>query len=291
MALYVHLTLAENAKAIQRSGISATKLTDELKGVFALPVTQNFYISHQWVRELKRKQRGSGLIIGIYFRIPDDEVVRIGHYGYLQEKENVTATQAAGIMLECENRLGFEVMIPRKISRNEIQSIRRLPQGLGWRYQPASHGIRPCPCSYCTRGTYGAQQIRSKYDEPPYVARSVEELRQCLSNSCNPKELSEALLELPRKRSKVNPSFLYRIFEFDNADLLEDLAIVLVRFQHPEVRKMLTKLVEYPDDRVKQAAVASIWDLYHQEAFTILQPYVADPCVASALTEHATDIV
>lgn len=33
-------------------------------GIFAMPVTRNFYISHQWLRELKR--RGQGAIAGVY---------------------------------------------------------------------------------------------------------------------------------------------------------------------------------------------------------------------------------
>lgn len=285
MALYVHLTFAENAKAIQRSGITPTRLVDNSKGVFALPVIQNFYISHQWVRELKRRPRGSGLIVGVYLRIPDDEIVRIGHYGYLNEKEKLTATQAASVMLECENRLGFEVIISRRIHRSEIHKIKRLPQGIGWRYRANSHGIRPCPCRYCNRGTYGAQQIREKYDEPFYTSHSVEELQQRIIDSVDIKEINECLLEMPRKRIRVNPAFLYKIFEFNNPDLLESLAFVLVRFQHPEVRKMLVKLVEYPDNHVKKAAVESIWALYRYEAVSILQPYLVDLFVATTLAD------
>lgn len=35
-------------------------------GVFALPVTANFLISHQWVREIKR--RGFRSAVGVYFQ-------------------------------------------------------------------------------------------------------------------------------------------------------------------------------------------------------------------------------
>jgi phage-related protein len=44
------------------------------RGVFAVPVTRNFYVSHQWLRELKRHNAGR-TVAAIYFRVPDDEQV------------------------------------------------------------------------------------------------------------------------------------------------------------------------------------------------------------------------
>lgn len=55
MALFVHLTPEKNIKSIKRNGIklSGNKNFGQ-RGVYAMPVIQNFYISHQWLRELKR---------------------------------------------------------------------------------------------------------------------------------------------------------------------------------------------------------------------------------------------
>ena len=42
-----------------------------------MPVTPDFYASHQWLRELKRKNAGD--VLGVYFRIGDEETVYLGH--------------------------------------------------------------------------------------------------------------------------------------------------------------------------------------------------------------------
>ena len=81
MPMFVHLAPESRVALIRRNGISRLRKPsgDHPGGIFAVPVTRNFYVSHQWLRELKR--RGQGAIAGIYFRIYDDESVWCGHYG------------------------------------------------------------------------------------------------------------------------------------------------------------------------------------------------------------------
>lgn len=88
-----------------------------------MPVVPNYLLSHQWVRELKRQ--GFRVAVGVYFRIPDDELVWAGLYN--KEKQLVAASQAAA-QLANEESLGFEVIIPRSVSASEIRSIRSLPK-------------------------------------------------------------------------------------------------------------------------------------------------------------------
>jgi hypothetical protein len=79
MATFVHLTTERNLKPILRNGI--TRLShrgNNTPGVYVSPVTQNYYASHQWVRELKR--RNAGPVVAIYIRIPDEEWVSVGRY-------------------------------------------------------------------------------------------------------------------------------------------------------------------------------------------------------------------
>src|SRR5215470_349095 len=117
MAMFVNLTAAKNVKAILRNGISRLrKSTRYSSGIFAMPVTRNFYLSHQWLRELKR--RGQGPIAAIYFRISDDETVWIGHYNGVHLQ--MTAAEAAAAIHAAESPEGFEVIIPRRISAKEI---------------------------------------------------------------------------------------------------------------------------------------------------------------------------
>lgn len=146
MAMFVHLTPEKNVKAILRAGIRRLRERSQRPGgVYAMPVTRNFYVSHQWLRELKRN--GQRTICAVYFRIPDGEEVWVGHYS--QNHRSMTAAEAGAIMLSTESREGYEVVIPRKITEHEIHRVRHLRQVVGWRYMPDAHRLSTCMCIVC----------------------------------------------------------------------------------------------------------------------------------------------
>lgn len=60
--MFVHLAPESRIKLIQRNGIGRLRKPRGVLpgGIFAVPVTRNFFISHQWLRELKR--RGQALL-------------------------------------------------------------------------------------------------------------------------------------------------------------------------------------------------------------------------------------
>ena len=159
--MFVHLAPSSAAVAIRRNGINRLrKVRVPAPGIYAMPVVRNFLVSHQWLRELKRWNAGP--IIGVYFRIPDEQPVWVAHYrnAHLQMK----AAEATGVIMHAESPEGFEVIIPRKIAPSEIHKIRTLSQVVGWRYFPGSHGKKPCGCPYCQRGQYGAKKLRKSYE-------------------------------------------------------------------------------------------------------------------------------
>lgn len=165
MAMFVHLTPASRAPLMRRNGIRRLRraFRDLPSGVFAVPVTRNFYISHQWLRELKRRNQGP--IVGIYFRISDDEQIWVGHYN-----QNHRLMRAAAVIAEfssADDVMGWEVVIPRRIDSKEIHRVRDLPQVVGWRYYPGAKGKPPfCTCKFCTRGEYGANRLRKRLGSP-----------------------------------------------------------------------------------------------------------------------------
>jgi hypothetical protein len=166
MAMFVHLAAEKKSNAIRRGGIKPRRLKQPLaegydRIVFAMPVTDNFYVSHQWLRELKRN--GQRTIVGVYFRIPDDQLVMVGHYN--QNHQVLTAVEAVGVVFNAEQPEGFEVIIPRKIEAGEIQKIGSLPQIMGWRYYPDAKGKKPCGCPYCTKGDINSKRIREAYEK------------------------------------------------------------------------------------------------------------------------------
>jgi hypothetical protein len=162
MAMFVHLAPEKAAKSIERVGIRLPRARKGgTRGVYALPVTRNFYISHQWLRELKRQ--GQRTFVAVHFRIPDRQVVMLGHYN--REHIAVTAAQAPAIVMREPNAEGYQVILPRAVAPREIHAIRNVPQIVGWRYYPGSHGKKPCGCPVCQpRGEIKSRRLREKYE-------------------------------------------------------------------------------------------------------------------------------
>jgi len=161
MAMFVHLAPESRIALIRRNGIRRLRraVGNFPGGVFAVPVTRNFYVSHQWLRELKR--RNQGRIAGVYFRIPDEERVWVGHYN--QGHRWLSASEAVAEFMAAEDARGWEVVIPRRIEASEIHKTRSIPQVIGWRFSPTAKGKTPfCTCKFCTRGEYGARRMRER---------------------------------------------------------------------------------------------------------------------------------
>jgi hypothetical protein len=161
MAMFVHLAPESRTAQICRNGLRRLRraANDRPRGVFAVPVVRNFYISHQWLRELKRRNRGP--VAGVYFRIADDEQVLVGHYN--QAHRWMSAAEAVGTFLEAADAQGWEVVIPRRIEASEIHRVRQLPQVVGWRFFPKAKGRPPfCTCRFCTRGEYASRRLRER---------------------------------------------------------------------------------------------------------------------------------
>ena len=166
MPSFVHIADERDSAAILRSGLKVPRSRLRLSrpgspvGVFALPVVPSFLLSHQWVRELKR--RGHTTAVGVYFTVPSKESVWAGLYN--QPKQRMSAAEAASLLRGMQE-FGFEVIIPRSIAPRDIKSVRALPQKLGWRFYPDAHrrGIF-CGCEYCMRGEIRSRKIRERYE-------------------------------------------------------------------------------------------------------------------------------
>lgn len=164
MATFVHLTPEPLAERIRRNGI--TKLRKPRPGfpggIFAVPVTRSFYVSHQWLRELKRG--GQRTIAAVYFRIDDDTTVWVGHYN--SPARAMTAAQAVAEFMSGESREGWQVVIPERVDSRKITRIRTLRQVIGWRYAPDAKGKLPfCTCDFCTAGDIKASRLRARAEE------------------------------------------------------------------------------------------------------------------------------
>ena len=233
MPTLVHITDEKNSARIERSGIAPGK-----RGViYFMPVVQDHFISHQWLRELRR--RGARVLVGVYFRLPSEETVWIGRYN--EPHRQVPLGEAIRTLLSLPDPLGFEMFVERKIEAGEIAKIRHLPQKIGWRYKPRVHGTKPCGCSACQRGAYGGRKIREEYDPPrpkvPFAALKAE-----IEATSDPDELLQPLFQLQEKRRYADPAFLERLLDIDDEFLQEELATTLACFRHKNARRLLLAL-------------------------------------------------
>jgi hypothetical protein len=233
MPTLVHITDEKNSARIERSGIAPGK-----RGViYFMPVVQDHFISHQWLRELKR--RGARVLVGVYFRLPSEETVWIGRYN--EPHRQVPLGEAIGILLSLPDPLGFEMFIERKIEAGEIAKLRHLPQKIGWRYKPRVHGNKPCGCSVCQRGAYGGRKIREGYD-PPEPRIPFADLKAEIEATSDADELLQPLFRLRDKRRYADPAFLERLLDIDDEFLQEELAETLACFRHKNARRLLLAL-------------------------------------------------
>lgn len=157
MPTLVHLADEKDAKKILNGGVKTGRYK---QGVYCMPVLQNFYVTHQWLRELKRN--GAKTFVGIYFKIPSSEMVFAGKYG--KPHKHIPLGQAIKEIMEMDDPLGYELIIDRKIEAKEITKIKHLPQTLGWRYMPGSKVKKPCNCEYCLRGTIKGKRTKNRLD-------------------------------------------------------------------------------------------------------------------------------
>lgn len=70
MPIFVHLAPATMVARIRRAGIWRGRW-----GVFCIPTLADYYSTHQWARELKR--RGHRRMLAISFWLGDDEPVEV----------------------------------------------------------------------------------------------------------------------------------------------------------------------------------------------------------------------
>lgn len=163
MVMLVHLADARKEGAIARSGIVPSRRREgEPWGVFAMPVLPNYFASHQWLRELKR--RGVRSMIGVYFRLPDREPVVVGHHK--RAHLPMTCARAAALVMGLADARGYEIFLPRKVEPDEIHAFRSVPQIVGWRYFPDAHGKRVCGRPVCVpRGSIRSRALRDAFEQ------------------------------------------------------------------------------------------------------------------------------
>lgn len=254
MPTLVHLTDAKLSGKISKSGIKPGSPT---RVVYFMPVLRDHFVSHQWLRELRRG--GAREITGVYFRLPREELVWAGRYN--QPHRQLPLGEAIGELMRLLDPLGCELFLGRKIHPREISRLRSLPQKIGWRYMPRAHGRPLCGCPACIpRGTIRSRALRARL-EPSDPVPSYRSLVDTLNSSRNEDDILDSSWALRDKRRRADPMFLQPLLSVASATVLEELAVTLSYFRHRNSRVLLVKLLESGNSEVKEAAGLSICEL------------------------------
>jgi hypothetical protein len=163
--LLVHLAPEGALRSILRAGIRqgpASWAGPPRRGVFCMPVLRDFQVSHQWLRELRR--RGPQQLYAVHFRVPDGEPAWVGHYG--SPKARTTVGEAIGEMMRLSDPRGWELVLPRPVRPRELHAVRAVRQVVGWRFSPGAKGRRPCGCAWCQRGERSGRRLRDPALDP-----------------------------------------------------------------------------------------------------------------------------
>jgi len=244
MALLVHITKAENEKSIVGSGIRIGKLTG---CIYFMPYTQDFLISHQWARELKRY--GVKNFLAVDFKLPKSEEIWFGKY--FEGHKKLPLNQAIAVFLSQKEKYGYEFILERKVQPSEIVKTRAIPKPMGWRYEPNAHGKQPCPCPMCIlSGGFKTSALKERYE--PSITR--EQARNVLRESNNDEDIVEALERMQGKWRKESPAYLKRFVSSQDEYVLYALVELLAEHRHPLAKQYLQILSMNQDEDSSELA-------------------------------------
>ncbi|MBX3164173.1 MAG: hypothetical protein KF900_06795 [Bacteroidetes bacterium] len=259
MPVLVHLADEREAASIRKNGI---KIGKHRKGIFCMPVLQNFYVSHQWLRELKRS--GARTYVGVYFKFNSKDLVYAGQYN--QEHKHITLGEAIKEIMSLDDPLGYELIVDRKIEAKEIEKIKILPQKLGWRYYPSSHNKKPtCACPVCiSSGSIKGKKLRDKI-EPPVKEMGYGEAILKLKTAESEDEIDDLLMTIRRTKRRADPSDLLFLLDKKSNSVNQSVALALAMYRHKNTRAVLLQLLTSNDNDTKEFAAGSLLKLYGQE--------------------------
>jgi hypothetical protein len=236
MTRLVHITTAAAARRIKRAGTRP--------GLYAMAVLPSFTLTHQWVRELRR--RSPGVLVAIDLAVEPSLPVTVGLYG--RPRTPMSAASASGLLRSLDDPRGYEIVVPVALPRTAVVRVRPVPQGIGWRYLPGAHGRRPCACPVCLApGTPGSARVRRRfsYDRPdPTKPQLMASLRRAES----PDDIIAALWGLAG-RSRGAAWELAYLADHPDPDVREVLLDTLKFYRGRDAVALRDRLaLEFPDE-------------------------------------------
>lgn len=295
MPILVHLTSHKNIQKILRSGIVGTSTTvycDEQqykkisKAVYCMPVLQNYYISHQWLRELKRG--GQKKIVGIYFKLESKELVLVGRYN--EPHIQLTVDRAIDLIMHDPEQQGYELIVPRAIKKNEIHKIKELSQVLGWRYYPKAHSSQPnCACSMCLpKGSIKSKKLRERLaiaEKRQNYAELIAQLKATQDSQIIIQTLYN-IYSTVRGGNRKKADDLEFLTNHPSEEVIEALAYTLGAYSGNNVINILLKLCTHENDDCRAASARSLLEILQQDALVYLNSFKGDEVIIEVLKDY-----
>jgi hypothetical protein len=266
MPTLVHLADERETSSIKKNGIKIGKFR---QGIFCMPILTNFYLSHQWLRELKRS--GVKTFVGVYFKMDSKTKVFAGHYN--QDHRHIELGEAIKEIQTIDDPLGYEIIIDRKIEAKEIDKIKSLPQNIGWRYKPKANGLKPCGCDYCIKSTIKGNRVRQKYD-PKEKSISYKEILERLKTETDITEIENLLCSVRGKKRKGNPTELLFLLDKNSISIDQEIALTLKMFKNKATKAILLQLLNKDDNDTREFAADSLLELYGKDIEKDLEEYM-----------------
>jgi len=284
MANFVHLTNIDNVAGIRRNGVRPHIIHYENieKGVFCMPVVQDFFATHQWARELKRF--GMRIPVGIYFKIPDNEEVFFGKYNDIQSK--CKASEAVSLFMAADDRMGYQAIIQRKIKTTEIYRVRKAPL-VGWRYYPAAKKRKRCLCPACIgKGEYGIRKtVKRRYDQQMKQYRHAANTEERIGRLS---ELLETVEEHKLPYSEIIGLINQDVLE--NEEALEAALLNITSFMGQKKKithiERLMPYIKRIDPTVQGEFAFMVMCSFGDRAKTLLEPIMHVPEVMEQINEY-----
>jgi len=252
---FLHLAPAAKERAIRRSGLTGARaaIQDEAgvavalaRAVFAMPVVPDFWTSHQWTRELRR--RSGERLVAVHFRLADDEPVHVGRFG----QPHRLVTTAAAARWAMDNPDGAQVVVPRGIARREVVAVREAPQLVGWVQSTEKEDPFNCVCTACLPpGTPELmRRVRAAFRAGIDRARRAGDDEDELVGG-----LGDLQLALERARGRLAPEPVLAFARSPSPRVRREVAWLLRFFRPRQVEETLVALASDADEGVRENAV------------------------------------
>jgi hypothetical protein len=209
-------------------------------------------------------------------------MVFVGHYN--GPARRLPAAQAIALIRQQADPRGYQLLVPRPITRRQLHRVRFVSQVTGWRYRPDAHGRPPCPCPVCLPlGSFKSAQLRRRLDREPRPPTKPQLMAE-LATATDPDQL-QALLWSLGARSRADADALRFLLDHPAADVRAALAVTLGAYRDRAARALLLELCADPDASVRQSATESLLDRLGPTGLSALGGRVHDPVIQAAIRQ------